>query len=952
DATTGALTWAPGASVSTGTYTIPFSVADNATPARTASGTFQVLVGAAGQPLPPALSTLPFESITIGSTLTADLSTYAQDLNTPPLPLTFSLGNDAPAGASISASGTLTWAVPADETAGQVKFTVIVSDNQSPPVTASGQITVYVNGVQAPSVVGNIPDQAVTIGDTLTFNLSNYAFDPNNPPLPLTFTLGATAPSGASLNASTGVFTWTPDASVAVATYAIPFTVADNSSPPLTASGSFNVKVGVAGTIFDPVLQALPTGLATIGLTLTQDLSGYASDPNTPPLPLTFSLGNDAPAGASISASGTLTWAVPADEAAGQVTFHVIVSDNQATPATAQQPITFNVQAIQPPSISTSIPTVDATTGKQVTVRLAQYVYDPNNPSLPLTYALGTGALADASVDATTGVFTWTPSAADGTGTITIPFTVSDNQSPPHKSDGTLTFSVAAPAVQPPAFGTIPTQQVTVGETLSLDASQYASDPNSPPLPLTYSLGNDAPQGATIDATTGVMTWATTSSTAVQQYAFTVIAKDNSSPANSGQATLTVNVLAVQAPTIAAITGPTAAAGTSASLDLSKSVTDKNTPALPLTFSLASGPAGAAISSAGAFTWSIPANQAAGPVTITFDVSDRLTSSGPTQGSFTVNVTAPVESPVIATIPTQHVSAGGTLQLNLSQYATDPNTPALALTYAMGANPPSGASLNSSSGAFHWTVPANQAAGPVTVNFTVTNGQTTAAAGSFTIDVSPAGSMMPPRVEPIPSQNATIGQAFTLNLSRFASDPNTPSLPLTYSLGAGAPAGAQIDPSTGVLTWIPPAGQPVGPTTLTVIVADNQSPPKTASANFTVDVAAPQVIPPTILPPVIKAVAQAVTATVSGAFSFDVAALAADPSTPPLPLTFSLAGAPAGVAITPAGLLTWNVPANQQLGTYPVTVVASDSSSPAKTVSETIDVAVVDNNPATVSGTA
>ncbi|MHB1556571.1 MAG: cadherin repeat domain-containing protein, partial [Isosphaeraceae bacterium] len=452
--------------------------------------------------------------------------------------------------------------------------------------------------------------------------------------------------------------------------------------------------------------------------------------------------------------------------------------------------------------------------------------------------------------------------------------------------------------------------------------------------------------------TTGVMTWATTSSTAVQQYAFTVIAKDNSSPANSGQATLTVNVLAVQAPTIAAITGPTAAAGTSASLDLSKSVTDKNTPALPLTFSLASGPAGAAISSAGAFTWSIPANQAAGPVTITFDVSDRLTSSGPTQGSFTVNVTAPVESPVIATIPTQHVSAGGTLQLNLSQYATDPNTPALALTYAMGANPPSGASLNSSSGAFHWTVPANQAAGPVTVNFTVTNGQTTAAAGSFTIDVSPAGSMMPPRVEPIPSQNATIGQAFTLNLSRFASDPNTPSLPLTYSLGAGAPAGAQIDPSTGVLTWIPPAGQPVGPTTLTVIVADNQSPPKTASANFTVDVAAPQVIPPTILPPVIKAVAQAVTATVSGAFSFDVAALAADPSTPPLPLTFSLAGAPAGLAITPAGLLTWNVPANQQLGTYPVTVVASDSSSPAKTVSETIDVAVVDNNPATVSGTA
>ncbi len=1050
DATTGVFTWAPGASVATGIYTVPFSVADNATPARTASGTFRVLVGAAGQPLPPVFSSTPFASATVGATLTADLSTYAQDLNTPALPLTFSLGNDAPAGASISSSGTLTWAVPANEATGQVTFTVIVSDNQSPPATASAQITVYVNSVQAPFINGNIPDQSVTTGNTLTFDLSHYASDPNNPPLPLTYTLGANAPSGASLNATTGVFTWTPDASVNAGTYTIPFTVADNGSPPLTADGSFNVKVGASGTVFAPDLGQLPTGLATIGLTLTTNLSSYASDPNTPALPLTFSLGNDAPAGASISPSGTLTWAVPANEATGQVTFTVIVSDNQSPPATAHQSITFNVQAIQAPSIVGNIPTVDATTGQAVSVNLGQYAYDPNNPSLPLTYALGAGAPADASVGATTGVFTWTPSAADGTGTITIPFTVSDNQSPPNTSSGTLTFSVAGPTIQSPAFGTIPAQDLTAGETLSLNTSRYASDPNNPPLPLTYSLGADAPQGASINASTGVITWATTSSTTVQQYTFTVIATDNSTPANSGHGTVTVNVLAVQPPAIATITGPTAAAGTSASLDLSKSVTDKNAPALPLTFSLVSSPTGAAITSAGAFTWSIPANQAAGPVTITFDVSDSLTSSNPTQGSFTVAVTAAVQSPVIATIPAQHVTAGGTSQLNLSQYASDPNTPALRLTYSLGAGAPSGASLNSSSGAFNWAVPANQAAGPVTVNFTATNGQSTAAAGSFTIDVgaailsptvqsipsqsvnpgqafqldlsryatdpnspalgltyalgtsppagsslgsssglftwtvpanqsagsttvnftvtngqstatagsftinvAPAGSTLPPRViQPIPVQNATIGQAFTLNLSSFASDPNTPPLRLSYSLGAGAPAGAQIDPNTGVLTWTPPAGQPVGPTTFTLVVADSQSPPMTASASFTVDVAAAQVVPPTILPPVIKAVATAVTATVGQAFSFDVAALASDPNTPPLKLSFSLAGAPTGVSISPAGLLTWNVPASQQVGTYPVTVVVSGSSSPAKTASETIDLQVVDNNPATVAGTA
>ncbi len=675
DPTTGVLTWTPGSGVATGTYSIPFSVADNATPPRTAGSTLSVLVGAAGQPLPPVLAALPSESITVGGTLTASLGSYAQDLNSPPLPLTFSLGNDAPAGASISSSGTLTWAVPADETTGPLSFTVIVSDNQATPATASGLITVYVGQVSAPFLTA-VPAQAVTVGQTLTLSLSKYAVDPNSPPLPLTYSLGDGAPSGASVNATTGVFTWSPDNTVTPGNYSIPFTVSDNSTPAKTASGSFSVQVGSAGTVFAPSLQTLPSELATIGLTLTINLSSYASDSNTPPLPLTFSLGNDAPAGASITPAGTLTWAVPAGEPTGQAQFTVIVSDNQATPATASGLITFFVAALQGPTISQTIPSLSVTTGQAVTVHLTLYAYDSNNPSLPLTYSLGTGAPADASVNATSGIFTWTPTAADGTGTISIPFTVSDNRTPPNTATGTLTFNVSAAAVQPPTFRSIPAQNVTAGETLSLKANTYASDPNSPALPLTYSLGTGAPASVSIDATTGVITWVTTAATTVQQYTFPVIASDNSSPAMTAQATVTVNVLAVQPPLIATIAAKSVAAGATASLDLSKSVTDENSPAQPLAFTLVSGPTGAAISGAGAFTWTIPSGQAAGPVTITFDVSDSLTSATPTQGTFTVNVTAPAQSPTIGTIPQQPATAGQKFQINLGSYTTDPNTPA------------------------------------------------------------------------------------------------------------------------------------------------------------------------------------------------------------------------------------------------------------------------------------
>ena len=66
-----------------------------------------------------------------------------------------------------------------------------------------------------------------------------------------------------------------------------------------------------------------------------------------------------------------------------------------------------------------------------------------------------------------------------------------------------------------------------------------------------------------------------------------------------------------------------------------------------------------------------------------------------------------------------------------------------------------------------------------------------------------------------------------------------------------------------------------------------------------------------------------------------------------MPLTYSLSpGAPAGVSINPTtGVLSWNVPATQRIGIYPVTVIVSDNSSPPKTAYETIDLSVVDPSP-------
>jgi len=84
-----------------------------------------------------------------------------------------------------------------------------------------------------------ISNRVVTLGQTLTFTAS--ATDTDQPPQALTFTLGAGAPAGAAVNASSGFFSWTPNA--APATNSLSLIVADNGAPSLSATQTFTVNV-------------------------------------------------------------------------------------------------------------------------------------------------------------------------------------------------------------------------------------------------------------------------------------------------------------------------------------------------------------------------------------------------------------------------------------------------------------------------------------------------------------------------------------------------------------------------------------------------------------------------------------------------------------------------------------------------------------------------------------
>jgi PKD repeat protein len=89
----------------------------------------------------------------------------------------------------------------------------------------------------------------------------------------------------------------------------------------------------------------------------------------------------------------------------------------------------------------------------------------------------------------------------------------------------------------------------------------------------------------------------------------------------------------------------------------------------------------------------------------------------------------------------------------------------------------------------------------------------------------------PPVLDPIPDQSVDEGS--TLIVPVHATDPDAGQT-LSYSLDGNVPAGASIDPATGVLTFTPADGP--ASYTFTVRVTDNGGPPLSDTKTFTVTV--------------------------------------------------------------------------------------------------------------------
>ncbi len=220
-----------------------FASADHGTTANRPTLTYTL----ATPPPPNTAPVLPAQANRqVEALQTLTVTNTATDSDVPAQTLTYEL-LQAPAGAAISAGGVITWTPSIAQANATYTFETRVTDNGSPPLSATNSFQVTVPAyVPPPNQAPVLPAQAnrnVFVGVTLT--VTNTATDPDLPAQTLTYEL-LQAPAGAAISA-TGVITWTPTTAQADDTYTFETRVTDNGSPPLSATNSFQVTVAPAG---------------------------------------------------------------------------------------------------------------------------------------------------------------------------------------------------------------------------------------------------------------------------------------------------------------------------------------------------------------------------------------------------------------------------------------------------------------------------------------------------------------------------------------------------------------------------------------------------------------------------------------------------------------------------------------------------------------------------------
>ncbi len=819
-------------------------------------------------------------------------------------------------------------------------YTVVVTASDGQGGTAQQSFTIDATN-NAPALGTVTADQHSSDGAQASVDAAAAFSDPNTGDV-LTYGVSG-LPAGLAINAATGLISGTiGKAASQNGAYVVTVTATDDKGA--AASETFHWSVADVPPIATP---PLPDQAAYDGTSISTPTANGFTNPNGLPLAYT-AMG--LPSGLSIDPttgmiSGTLNHDASVLAAGGVYTIAVTVNDGQGGSATNTFHLTASNQA---PVVGTPTANQTSSDGQVIAPVAAGSAFgDPNGD--PLTYAVS-GLPNGLTIDPTSGSITGMVAANAKPGTTTVTVTATDDKGAATRE----TFTWTVDDVAPTSAAALPNRSYADSTGgISIATASAFSSPNG--LPLSYSA-TGLPSGLTIDAATGTITGqlghdasknasATIGSGATLDGTYTVAVTASDGQGGTNTQSFTIDATN-SAPTLVTQTADQHGAdGASPSLDASAAFNDPNTGDV-LTYAATGLPTGLGINAAtGLISGTIGKSASLnGSYAVTVTATDDKGAAASETFQWQVDNVAPVATPPLAD---QAVHDGATLSLTTANGFTNPNS--LPLAYS-ATGLPSGLSIDPStgviSGMLNHDASAMVANGSYAVAVTVNDGQGGTATNTFHII---ATNQAPVVGAPTANQAASDGQAVAaLDASRAFADPNGD--PLTYA-ASGLPSGLAIDPNTGRITGTVAANAQPGSYAVTVTATDDKGAATLETFTWSID----------DTPPVASGTI-ANTAAPDGQAGISIATAAAFANPDGLPLTYTAAGLPAGLALnSQTGLITGtldhdasaNAPAETGMGatlagTYTIAVTATDGRGGAATQTFTFQA----TNNAPVVGTA
>lgn len=342
----------------------------------------------------------------------------------------------------------------------------------STPVTTATEEVLYTYDVEATD-----PDP----GDVLTYSLD-------------------TAPSGMTIDPTTGLISWTPTNEQAAQTVDVIVRVTDSA-------GAFNTQpysIYVVNVNDPPVVSDIPNVAFPEDESSSLNLNDYVSDVDNTDAEMTWTFTGNVNIIVSIDANNVVTFTAPANWFGQEtITFRATdlggLWDEDATIVT--------VTSVNDPPVVSDIPNVtfDEDTSDS-SINLDDYVSDVETADADITWSVSGNIYVIVAIDPNTHVVTLS-APANWYGSEVITFTATDTgdgPSPPLSDSDDVLVTVVA-INDPPVLDPIGDKTVSEGTLLEFTVS--ASDPDGDPL--TYSASN-LPSGATFDTNTRVFSWTPT----------------------------------------------------------------------------------------------------------------------------------------------------------------------------------------------------------------------------------------------------------------------------------------------------------------------------------------------------------------------------------------------------------------------------------------------------------